>query len=108
MSTPEKKRSRRLRKKLHVGEFQELGFEFQAELKAPLEDEAEFALIDALIELVESRQLMFGGWVCSGFIAHSRRGSASEEDRQAVEAWLRARPELINVSVGPLVDAWYA
>ena len=35
------------------------------------------------------------------------RGSVSEEQRQAVENWLKARSELAVCEVGPLQDAWY-
>lgn len=104
-----KRRSRRLQKKLHLGPFQELGFEFEAELKAALSPEAENALVDAfLADVVEPRSLAFGGWVSGGYLCCYGPGSLGEEDRSAVESWLKARPEYASVRVGALSDAWYS
>ncbi len=36
-----------------------------------------------------------------------KRGSVSEEQRAAVEAWLKGRSELTKIEVSPLLDAWY-
>lgn len=109
MSLSNKRRSRRLRKKLFAGEFIELGFEFEADLATPLTPEAEGELIGRfLTEAVEPRALDLGGWITSGFIAHSGRGSASEDDRAAIRAWLAAQPEISAVRVSPLMDAWNA
>ncbi len=102
-----KRRSRRLRKKLRIGEFQEFGFEFEVKLKNPHSFEEEAALIDSFIsEVIEPRSLAFGGSLRGGFIAHGRRGSATEEDRTSARKWLSARPEVDSVAVGPLIDAW--
>ncbi len=101
-------RSRRLRKKLRVGEFQELGFEFEARLKEAITSEEETDLIDTFIsEIVEPRALAFGGGLEGGFVASCRRGSVSEGDRAAVHSWLSARQEVNIVTVGPLIDAWF-
>ena len=55
-----KTRSRRLRKKLHVGEFQQLGFLVEAELAKNADDEA---LVDSfLVQAIAPRNLSFGGW----------------------------------------------
>jgi uncharacterized protein YggL (DUF469 family) len=109
MTSANKKRSRRLQKKLHLGEFKELGLEFEAELKAALSPEAENALSDSfLTEIVEPRSLAFGGWISGGFISCYGRGSVSEDSRKAIESWLLARPEYKTISVDPLRDAWYS
>jgi len=109
MTPPNKRRSRRLRKKLHVGEFKELGFEFEAELKFELSPDAYDILLDSfLVEIIEPRSLATCGGISGGFIAYFGRGSASEEDRKAVESWLLARPEYKAVSIGPLIDSWYS
>ncbi len=100
-----KQRSRRLRKKLHLGEFQEFGFAFKNQIKPGAREEI---FIDALLdEVIEPRGLEFGGWVTVGFITKAARGSVSEEDRAAVMAWLRARPEVESALASELVDAWY-
>lgn len=101
-------RSRRLRKKMRVDEFQEMGFNFTATPKESLNDEQADALIDALIgEVISPRGLEFGGWVGGGFVCKSGPGSATDEDREAVVNWLRQRPEIQTAEVEPLVDAWH-
>ena len=101
-----KTRSRRLRKKLHVGEFQQLGFLFEAELAKNTDDEA---LVDSfLVEAIAPRNLSFGGWATGGAIDKLGRQSVTEEDRSAVLAWLAARPEVTALSASGLVDMWYS
>ena len=101
-------RSRRLRKKLHLDEFQELGFDVEAALKAPLVGTAEEELLIAFIEeAVEPRGLIYGGGVTYGYVCKPGRGSATEEDRSAIRDWLQARSEFASVTVRELSDAWY-
>jgi len=103
---------KRLRKKLHVGEFQELGFEVRFRVADNLSPDAFDAVVDAFIsQAIEAHALACGGggqppeW--SVFVTREGRGSASEGHRQAVATWLVARPEVNTVQIGPLVDAWY-
>lgn len=99
-----KQRSRRLRKKLHVGEFQEFGFAFKSRLKA---NTAEETFVDALMsEVIDPRGLEFGGWAAGGFVSRADTGSATDDDRTAVIDWLRARPEVESVRMSGLLDAW--
>ena len=101
-------RSRRLRKKLCVDEFQELGFELKLGFKEDLDDEAIDAFLDAfLIEAMDANGLDYVGGDDFGLVCLANRGSVSEEQRAAVEAWLKGRSELIEVEVSPLQDAWY-
>ena len=106
-----KQRSRRLRKKLRVGEFRELGFELAFEIRATVDDDAVFALLDALVEeAIEANGLRIAGLYVPdrrqrAQVALERPGSVTPEQRAAVEAWLTARAEVTNLSVGPLVDA---
>ncbi|MFD2061090.1 YggL 50S ribosome-binding family protein [Paraburkholderia solisilvae] len=104
--------NRRQRKKLRIGEFQELGFSVSAALRVPLDDSDRDALIDVLLDdCIERNGLLFGGGInemLDGFVtSDTRRGSATEQQRQAVLVWLHARPEFDAVTVGPLTDAWY-
>lgn len=108
---PTGKRLRRLnarqRKKLHAGEFQQFIFEVRAAFKA---DDGSDALLDGLIDMIEARDLFFGGSIGCGVldgVVSARQGSPSEEDRQAVQQWLQQRPEVSQVTVGELADAWY-
>ncbi len=100
-----KHRSRRQRKKLHVGEFQEFGFAFKTQLKEGAREEL---FVDALLEeVIEPNGLEFGGWAHGGFITKSERGSVSAQERAALIDWLRARSDVASARVSELVDAWY-
>ena len=102
---------KRLRKKLHRGEFQELGFEVRVRFDAGLSEEAWFAFWDRMVDFVEARGLAFGGggslsdW--SVFVDRPGRGSVAEEDRAALGEWLQAQPEVEEVALGDLIDAHY-
>src|SRR5439155_7133857 len=103
---------KRLRKKLHVGEFQELGFEVRFRVADNLSHDAFDAVVDAFIsQAIEAHGLLCGGggknpeW--NVFVTREGRGSATEEHLQAIETWLASRPEVNAVQIGPLVDAWY-
>lgn len=57
-----KQRSRRLRKKLRLGEFQELGFSVDVTFRRLLTSDALDVFLDALLlEAIEPRRLMYGG-----------------------------------------------
>ena len=109
-----KRLNRRQRKKLLVGEFQELVFDAQIRFAKPLDEPAYDAFIDAFIDFVESRYLVIGGFGGSlplaemdGLVSKAGPGSATEADRQAVQAWLDERAEVSQVQLGELVDGWY-
>jgi uncharacterized protein YggL (DUF469 family) len=103
---------KRLRKKLHVGEFQELGFEVRFLVADNLSNDAFDAVVDAFIsQAIEAHGLLCGGggknpeW--NVFVTREGRGSVTEGHRQVIETWLAARPEVQAVQIGPLVNAWY-
>ena|SRR5471030_2116630 len=100
-------RNRRLRKKLRIGEFQQLGFPIEFHLRPGLTDEVAWAFWDAFIcDAIEFNGLMFGGGE-SGYVCGVGRTSAHEEHRRAIESWLCARPEVQSAKIGPLEDAWH-
>ena len=103
-----KNRSRRLRKKLCVDEFQEAGFEVQINYPENAEDSAvaEF-FAEFIVDVIEANNMAFIGGEDYGIVCLARRGSVTAEQRSMVEQWLRARPEVTSVDVGQLVDAWY-
>lgn len=108
MNSTNKRRSRRLRKKLRIGEFKELGFAIAVDLKPPITRDMEDSVVSAfLTEIVDPRSMVFGGWISDGFITRLGRGSVTEVDRAMTLSWLEARPEIETARVGPLVDAWY-
>lgn len=102
--------NRRQRKKHHAGEFQELGFAFRLGLAQPLDQAQLDAFMDAAIDMFEAHGLeVGGGWAsqsASGFVS-AAKGSVTEAQRAAVLAWLQAWPEVAQVRVGELQDAWY-
>jgi uncharacterized protein len=101
-------RSRRLRKKLCVDEFQELGFELNLGFKENLDDQAIDAFLEAfLTEAMEANGLKYVGGDDFGLVCLNKRGSINEEQRVVVEAWLKGRSELTEVEVSPLIDVWY-
>ena len=103
-----RKRNRRLRKKLHLGEFQQLGFEVSITLKPDLGIDALDRFLDDFIrDAIEKNDLAFGGGTDRGCITTWSRGSASETHLSIVEDWLSRRQEVVSVRLGPLVDAWY-
>ncbi|MDF3867718.1 50S ribosome-binding protein YggL [Pseudomonas denitrificans (nom. rej.)] len=101
-------RSRRLRKKLCVDEFQELGFELSFQYKEGTGEEAVGAFMKRFTGIaVEPNNLVYSGCDEYGFICLARRGSVSAEQRELIDEWLKQQPELAGVSVSPLIDAWY-
>ncbi len=102
--------NKRLRKKKHVGEFQEFGFKVHGMMQAGTSAADQDAFLDRWIDFVEARELCFGGGSAKdsfeGFVALSYPGSATAEDRAAAEAHLKADTRVASFTVGPLVDAW--
>ena len=101
-----KRRSRRLRKKLQIAEFQELGFEYEITWHSGPTLEQQDAFLDAWIALVESRGLVLGGGPTSGFLCGYRR-SPCPADIQTLQDFLSAWPGIARVTFGKMVDAWY-
>lgn len=101
-----KHRSRRLRKKLRVGEFQEFGFDVSFQLRAGLSEVETERFWDAfLLDAIEPNGLAFGGST-EGFITAWGRGSVTDTHRERVRVWLGSRAEVETVTIGPLIDAW--
>lgn len=103
-----RQQSRRLRKKLRLGEFQQLGFEVSITLKHNLGiDDLDRFLDEFILDAIEKNDLAFGGGTGCGFITTWKRGSVSETHRAIIENWLSQRQEVVSVTLGPLVDAWH-
>ncbi len=104
--------NKRLRKKKRVGEFKELGFELLGDLRPSTSDDDIDAFVDRLIVVVEARKLGFGGaggrdGKLEGFVTRMGRGSATEDDRIALTAFLAGEDAVVRHEVGVLRDAWY-
>jgi uncharacterized protein YggL (DUF469 family) len=103
---------KRLLKKKHLGEFKELGFEVRGGLCPGLSGNDLEAFVDGLIDIVEARSLAFGGGAgrddkLEGFVTRAGRGSATEEDRAALAAFLDGAAEIARHEVRALRDAWH-
>jgi len=103
-------KSRRIRKKLFLGEFAILGFEISCETDIKDFDRYD-AFVDDFIDYIDGLGLCFGGGgleLFEGFLCSiDRYGSTTEEQKAQVIAWLEARPEVKNAKAGNLVDANY-
>lgn len=100
----------RLRKKKRVGEFRELGFAVAFRLQPTLDEAGVDAFFDDFIDVVEKHNLGFGGggkieW--QGYVTRMGRGSTSDVDRQALNAFFEQDPRVQVATFGPLTDAWY-
>ncbi|MDC8785987.1 50S ribosome-binding protein YggL [Roseateles koreensis] len=104
---PKRSRSRRLRKKLRIGEFQELGFEYELTWRVTPSIDVQDRFIDRLLdEVIKPRSLSLGGGVNCGFVT-AHRGNVTDTDRAAFDSWVRRWTDLTCIEVGPLRDAWY-
>lgn len=106
------KLKRRLRKKFHLAEFQELCFKISAEPKPDLSDDEFDKILDAFIGEIEKKKLNFGGGgsqkSLQGVIASNRKHSSpTEKQKQEVGDWLRKQSNVSTVTIGEFRDAWY-
>lgn len=106
-----KNKTRRIRKKLFLGEFSVQGFELDCTVSTV--DEAEYdQFVDDVLDALEARGLVCGGGGSVGSFSafccsETRYGSPTEGDRQAIDDWLKSHNKVSEYSVGPLVDANY-
>ncbi|MBF7979179.1 MULTISPECIES: YggL family protein [Rahnella] len=105
-----KNRSRRLRKKLHIAEFQELGFSVKWRFPegTPVEtiDESLDKFIDGVIE---PNKLAFDGsgylqW--EGLVCLQEIGHCTDDHRAQVKKWLEDQ-KMEDVEVSDLFDIWW-
>lgn len=97
----------RLRKKLRLREFREMGFSVKYDLEAAMTDDGLSSFWVKLIDMVEANHLMIGGGINDFFVATDSRRSATEADRAVIQNWLQQQPEVSSIVIGPLVDAWH-
>lgn len=103
---------KRLRKKLHKGEFQELGFSVTFNIRqSNVEEGMDF--FDDFMAAVENMKMYVGGIYngeeakASLFVVSMERRSVTPEERMNVVKWLEDDSRFENVTAGELVDAWY-
>ncbi len=104
------KRNARIRKKLRVDEFQELGFDVHWCFNEDVTEEQIDAIVDQFInEVIEPNKLGFSGSghkVWEGLICTQAVGKCTEEHRQAVQAFWAKQPAS-EVQVTELYDLWW-
>ena len=103
--------NKRLRKKRHLGEFQEFGCAVHGALRPALVGPALHAFVDRLLAIVEGRGLALGGGIdaagqLDGYVTRDGHGSVTEADRAALTGFLASDPDVIEHAVAPLTDAW--
>lgn len=103
-------RSRRLRKKLHIEEFKELGFTVSWSFdKATAENNLDTVVDQFIREAIVPNGLAYEGsgylnW--QGIVCTQQLGNCTEEHRKIVEGWLTSHA-VSNVKVGQLIDIWW-
>jgi uncharacterized protein YggL (DUF469 family) len=111
MKIDAKNRSERLRKKLRVDEFQELGFDVAWQLNDDITSEELDAFIDKFFsEVIQPSGLGFGGegdTLWHGLICTQKLGSCTDENRATVEKWLTDNGAT-SVAVSSLYEVWLA
>lgn len=110
MKVTKSKLKKRLRKKYHLGEFQEFGFEVLTKLKPELSSESFDKFLDDFIEEIEKNKLLFGGggrenW--EGFVTSAKKHlSPTTAQKEHIENWMEDRSKVENIKVGEFADAW--
>jgi uncharacterized protein YggL (DUF469 family) len=111
MKVTAKNRSRRLRKKLRVDEFQELGFDLAWTFAEGTSNQAIDEFLDKLFaEVIEPNGLGFGGegdLLWHGLICTQKLGKCTEEQRTLVENWFKEQG-IDSIKVSDLYDVWWA
>ncbi|MGB9095837.1 YggL family protein [Erwinia sp.] len=103
-------RSRRLRKKMHIDEFQELGFSIGFSFPEGTDEATIDKTVDALIEeVIDPNGLAFDGsgylhW--EGLVCLQQTGKCTDEHRELVRKWLEDR-KLSNIQITELFDVWW-
>jgi uncharacterized protein len=103
-------RSRRLRKKLHIDEFKELGFTVTWSFDKGTSEETIDNVVDQFItEAIQTNGLAYEGsgylnW--QGIICTQKLGNCTEEHRDVVTKWLEDHG-LKNVKTSQLIDIWW-
>jgi uncharacterized protein YggL (DUF469 family) len=98
---------KRLRKKLRLREFQEMGFHVDFDVNLASNIETENAFFNKLLDFVDGQELSIGGSMNSFYVTRTKRDSATDVDRNVVEAWLQQQPEVSSVKVWPLDNSWH-
>jgi len=105
---------KRIRKKKHVGEFRESGFELVFQFEPMLTAEQGNQLLDDFLEnAIEANDLYFGGggrdgrWSGVAYASGPPGTTTSAKQRSSVLAWLEPHPQVIAVQASDFFDLWH-
>lgn len=103
-------RSRRLRKKLHIDEFQELGFSVAWRFADGTTEAQIDKTVDEFIrEVIAPNGLAYDGsgyLVWEGLVCLQQTGKCTEAHREQVRSWLEAH-QLSDIQLTELFDVWW-
>lgn len=104
-------KSRRIRKKLYLGEFAVYGMQLRCQLSCETDQEYD-QFTDELMAWLEARELCCicgaSNGICDAVIMpESRYGKPSEADREALTQWLSEQSQVTGVELGELIDLNY-
>ena len=105
------KMNRRLRKKLYLGEFAVIGFEFSCSIDDMDETKVNDFFSD-LLSFLESNNMLFSGGGTKdnfgGYITSQLRyGSLTDTDRETLKTWLSSVTGVSDILLEDLSDAIY-
>lgn len=105
------KLKKRIRKKFHLGEFKELGFEVSVNFKKELGDEQFDKFWNGFINEIEENNLMCGGGgdykIWKVFVTSRKKFvSPTINEVEHIKIWLENCIEVKSFEIGDFSDAW--
>lgn len=105
------KMNRRLRKKLYLGEFAIIGFEFSCSIDDMDENKVNDFFSELLTFLQSNNMLFSGGGTKDNFggyiTSQQRYGSLTDTDSEALKTWLSGYKGVADIQIEDLSDAIY-
>ena len=104
---------KRLRKKLRVGDFQELGFKISVQLPDSIsEDDFDQQIEDFTVNIVAKNEMLCSGLEADKelllYLEHAQPySSITIDQRKTVEDWMSASTSFKNYTVSELIDVNY-
>ncbi len=103
--------NKRLRKKKHLGEFKEIGFDFKLSFTPIYDDEKHFEMIDHIFLLIEQHGFFATGSCGAGEIDGCMSVQSYRINAEAMKAKLQAAllaiPDVTGVEFSENHDSWY-
>ena len=100
---------KRLRKKLHLGEFRQYGFRVRFQVGEAVDESRLDDFWDGFIQDALETNGLLGGGACGrvwDLIVYRPKDSATDVDRETIRTWLMNHGQVEAVEIGPLFDLW--